>query len=83
MPRLAPEIHKSFLGVHALKGVDLSIHKGEAHCLVGENGAGKSTLIKIIAGVLPPDSGTIMLEGRPVTHLGSREMTPHGIQVIY
>lgn len=42
-----------------------------------------ATLIKIIAGVLPPDSGTIMLEGRPVTHLGSRETTAHGIQVIY
>jgi simple sugar transport system ATP-binding protein len=77
------QIQKSFFGVHALKGVDLSIRKGEAHCLVGENGSGKSTLIKIISGVLQPDSGEIILEGRQVSHLGSHETTAHGIQVIY
>ena len=77
------QIQKKFYGVHALKGVDLSIRKGEAHCLVGENGSGKSTLIKIISGVLQPDSGEIILEGRPVSHLGSHETTAHGIQVIY
>jgi len=77
------QIHKSFFGVHALKGVDLSIRKGEAHCLVGENGSGKSTLIKIMSGVLQPDSGEITLEGRQVSHLGSHETTSHGIQVIY
>ena len=77
------QIHKSFYGVHALKGVDLSIHKGEAHCLVGENGSGKSTLIKIMSGVLQPDSGEIILEGRQVTQLGSHLTTAHGIQVIY
>ena len=42
---------KSFGGVHALKGVDLEIRKGEIHCLAGENGCGKSTLIKSISGV--------------------------------
>jgi simple sugar transport system ATP-binding protein len=76
-------IHKSFFGVHALKGVDLSIKRGEAHCLVGENGSGKSTLIKIISGVLQPDQGEIILEGQPVKHLGSRQTTSRGIQVIY
>ena len=44
-------IKKSFGGVHALKGVDLEIRKGEIHCLAGENGCGKSTLIKSISGV--------------------------------
>ena len=39
-------VKKSFGGVHALKGVDLEIRKGEIHCLAGENGCGKSTLIK-------------------------------------
>ena len=42
-------IKKSFGGVHALKGVDLEIRKGEIHCLAGENGCGKSTLIKAIS----------------------------------
>ena len=43
-------IKKSFGGVHALKGVDLTIKKGETHCLAGENGCGKSTIIKVISG---------------------------------
>ena len=43
-------IHKSFGGVHALKGVSFSVRSGEIHGLVGENGAGKSTLIKITGG---------------------------------
>jgi simple sugar transport system ATP-binding protein len=76
-------IHKSFVGVYALRGVDFSIRKGEIHCLVGENGSGKSTLIKIMSGVLAPDSGEIMLEGRKIAHLGSGASIGHGIHVIY
>lgn len=77
------QIHKSFVGVHALKSVDFSIRKGEIHCLVGENGSGKSTLIKIISGVLQPDSGEIVVDGRRVDRLGSAQTTSRGIQVIY
>ena len=51
-------IQKSFGGVHALKGVDLTIKKGEIHCLAGENGCGKSTIIKVISGFYQPDEGT-------------------------
>jgi simple sugar transport system ATP-binding protein len=76
-------IHKSFVGVHALRDVDFSLRKGEIHCLVGENGSGKSTLIKIISGVLQPDSGEILVEGRHVERLGSTQTTSRGIQVIY
>ena len=76
-------IHKSFVGVQALRGVDFSICPGEIHCLVGENGSGKSTLIKIISGVHQPDSGDIIIEGRKVDHIGSINTISRGIQVIY
>ncbi|MBI2247183.1 MAG: sugar ABC transporter ATP-binding protein [Armatimonadetes bacterium] len=59
-------IQKRFPGVHALDGVDLDLHPGEVHVLLGENGAGKSTLLRIIGGVLPRDAGAIYLDGQPI-----------------
>ena len=76
-------IHKSFVGVHALKGIDFSIQFGNIHCLIGENGSGKSTLIKIISGVLQPDSGRILVDGKDASHGGSAVSISRGIQVIY
>lgn len=58
-------ICKRFGATQALKGVDLEVRPGEIHGLIGENGAGKSTLMKILAGVVPPDSGAMELEGKP------------------
>ena len=59
-------VSKSFGAVHALSDVDLEVDPGEVVALVGDNGAGKSTLVKAIAGVNPPDSGTIEWEGEVV-----------------
>lgn len=76
-------IYKSFAGVKALQNVSLTIEPGEIHCLVGENGCGKSTLIKIIAGVYPRDSGSVMINGREYEHLHPIDSIREGIQVIY
>jgi simple sugar transport system ATP-binding protein len=76
-------ISKSFAGVKALEDVSFTINSGEIHCLVGENGSGKSTLIKIIAGVYAPDSGEIVINGKPFKSLHPIESIREGIQIIY
>ena len=57
-------IHKSFPGVRALKGVDFTLCEGEIHALMGENGAGKSTLIKVLTGVYGKDEGQVYIKGQ-------------------
>ena len=79
----AVNIHKSFSGVHALKGVSLDIRPGEVHCLAGENGCGKSTLIKVISGVYQPDSGEIWFDGKKLEKITPIDAILNGIQVIY
>ena len=77
------DIHKSFPGVHALKGIGLELHRGEVLALLGENGAGKSTLIKILGGAQLPDQGSIEIDGRETSisspHVAQRE----GIGIIF
>ena len=60
-------ISKRYGGVRALEKAELVGHAGRIHAILGENGAGKSTLIKIMAGVVAPDEGRMMLDGREVT----------------
>jgi len=76
-------ISKNFGGVQALKNVNLTIHKGEIHCLAGGNGSGKSTLIKIISGVYKADSGKIEINGKEYRKLTPMDAIMEGIQVIY
>ncbi|MFO7889952.1 MAG: sugar ABC transporter ATP-binding protein [bacterium] len=77
-------VNKNYGGVHALKDVNFSLKKNEIHCLVGENGSGKSTLIKIISGVVHPESGTkIIIKGKTFKALTPIKSVDEGIQVIY
>lgn len=76
-------ITKTFPGVKALDDVSFAVHRGEVHGLVGENGAGKSTLMKILNGVFIPDSGKILIEGKPVTFKNTKQAQACGISLIY
>ncbi|MGI8332401.1 sugar ABC transporter ATP-binding protein [Actinomadura scrupuli] len=76
-------VSKSFGAVQALQGVNLELRAGQVHALAGENGAGKSTVVKTFAGVHRPDSGEILLDGRPVTFSGPGDAQHAGVAVIY
>jgi ribose transport system ATP-binding protein len=77
------QMSRRFPGVLALDAVDFDILPGEVHALVGENGAGKSTLISILAGVLQPSAGQILVDGRPVTFANPLSSQQAGISVIF
>ncbi len=77
------QVHKSFPGVHALKGVDFSCRHGEVHALIGHNGAGKSTLIKILGGVYSADRGKIFFNGRPFKPSSPLKAANAGISIIH
>jgi len=76
-------ISKSFPGVQALDGVNLTIRPGEVLGLVGENGAGKSTLIKILCGAHHADEGEIFIRGTKVSIRSPQDATALGIVTIY
>ncbi len=76
-------IGKSFPGVKALQGVNLTVREGQVHALLGENGAGKSTLIKILSGAYSKDEGQIFFEGKPVEIKSPQDAQALGISTIY
>lgn len=77
------EVSRRFGATVALDGVTLAFQPGEVHGVIGENGAGKSTLMRILAGLLPPDGGRILLDGQPVVMNGPAAATARGIAMIH
>jgi branched-chain amino acid transport system ATP-binding protein len=72
-------VSKNFAGVRALHEVSLAVELGERRAIIGPNGAGKTTLFNIISGELPPTSGAVALEGRPVTNTAPERMFRLGL----
>ena len=79
----ARNIAKTYGSIQALKGVNFDIHRGQVTTLFGENGAGKSTLMKILSGVVPPSSGEILLDGKPVVFASTTDARDRGISIIH
>lgn len=71
----ANDITKSFGPLQVLKGIDISIDKGEIVTIVGKSGAGKTTLLHILGTLDKPDSGTVTLAGTDITRLKDRELS--------
>jgi len=79
----AINIVKKFSGVTAVNGVNFKLLKGEIHAVVGQNGAGKTTLLRIFGGVIPPDSGKILVDGVEVKIRDPRDAKKLGITLIH
>ena len=73
------EVRKDFGGVHALRGVSLSVAEGRIVGLIGPNGSGKTTLLNVIAGVAKPTAGTVMLDGRRIDNMPAHRVVELGI----
>ncbi|HWH21353.1 MAG TPA: ATP-binding cassette domain-containing protein [Solirubrobacterales bacterium] len=74
---------KSFGHVTALQGASLTLRRGEVTALVGDNGAGKSTLVKVISGVIQPDSGSIHVAGEEITMRDPQAGRAKGIHTVF
>ena len=77
------DVGKRYGNVHALRGVNITVRKGEVTCVLGDNGAGKSTLIKIVAGLHEHTEGVMKLNGEETTFSSPRVAQQSGIATVY
>ncbi len=73
------DVHTYYGAIHALRGIDLEVHRGEIVTLIGANGAGKTTTLKTISGLLHPRHGTVELEGVDISHVPAHQLVRRGI----
>ena len=73
------DLHVSYGGIRALKGVDLTVEEGQIVTLIGANGAGKSTTLRAISGLQKPQSGSILYGGEELVGLPAKEIVRRGI----
>ncbi|OAN76401.1 ABC transporter ATP-binding protein [Jannaschia sp. EhC01] len=73
------DLKVAYSGIQALRGVSLDVTRGETMALIGPNGAGKSSLLNAISGIVRPESGHVMLEGRELTGLRPWDVTKAGV----
>lgn len=84
IPKLQLEgINRYFSESFSICDMSLDLYSGEVHAIIGENGSGKSTLIKIISGLIKPDSGTLMLDGIPVSTSSVSIVKQHKIHCVW
>ncbi|MDN5926639.1 MAG: sugar ABC transporter ATP-binding protein [Hyphomicrobiales bacterium] len=76
-------VSKRYGGVRALDGAELTVNAGQIHGILGENGAGKSTLIKIMSGVVEPDAGRMMLDGKEISFASPAAANDAGIVCVF
>ena len=79
----ARNVTKSFGSLQALRGVTLSIFRGEITAVVGDNGAGKSTFLKILSGEQTADTGDLFFAGRPTTLRSTHDAQAQGVETVY
>lgn len=76
------DLHVSYDGIKAVKGVDLNLEEGEIASLIGANGAGKSTTLKAVCGIVPSQSGKILFDGTDIRTLPPHELVKRGLALV-
>ncbi len=68
------DVHKSFGDLHVLRGISFRVEEGETLCILGASGDGKTTMLKVLMGVLPPDSGRVSIFGEDIYHAAAEDL---------
>ena len=76
------DVHTYYGNIHALKGISLTVDKGEIVTLIGANGAGKTTTLRTISGLLSPRQGNILLEGEDLSHFKAHQLVSKGMAMV-